>query len=102
MAAFKSDASHIVASEKTENSSPILKKNNGGKDFDRAHQFIQNAIDRAETDEGVDLKALRRRIDWKIVPLMLCCYTIQFVDKVLLNVGDSGELNRWHSKADEA
>ena len=33
-----------------------------------------------------DLKALRRRIDWHIVPIMFCCYTMQFIDKVLLNV----------------
>lgn len=93
MAAFNSDASHVIASEKTKYSysSTIWRKSNGGKDFDRAHQFIQNATDRADTDQGVDLKALRRRIDWKIVPLMLCCYTIQFVDKVLLNVGESDE-----------
>lgn len=91
MAAFNSDASHVIASEKTEYSSTIWRKSDAGKDLDRAHQFIQNATDRADTDQGVDLKALRRRIDWKIVPLMLCCYTIQFVDKVLLNVGESDE-----------
>ncbi|KAK0651179.1 major facilitator superfamily domain-containing protein [Cercophora newfieldiana] len=33
----------------------------------------------------VNLAALRRKIDWHIVPLMFCCYTMQFLDKVILN-----------------
>lgn len=97
MAFFKSDASHVVASEAEEKSSAGLgknKNNNGGKDFDRAHQYILNSIDGAETDISVDLKALRRRIDWKIVPLMFCCYTIQFIDKVLLNVSQYDDFKR--------
>lgn len=32
------------------------------------------------------LKALRRKIDWHIVPIMFCCYAMQLIDKVLLNV----------------
>jgi len=35
---------------------------------------------------NVDMKALRRKIDWHIVPLMFLCYTMQFLDKVILNV----------------
>jgi hypothetical protein len=34
----------------------------------------------------VDEKALLRRIDWRIVPIMFFCYIMQFVDKVLVNV----------------
>ncbi len=36
--------------------------------------------------EALDLKALRRKIDWRIVPLAFLCYTMQFIDKVLINV----------------
>lgn len=32
--------------------------------------------------------SLRHRIDWRIVPIMFACYTMQFLDKVLLNVRD--------------
>jgi hypothetical protein len=40
-----------------------------------------------DTDsEPIDLAALRRKIDWHIVPLMFLCYTLQFLDKVILNV----------------
>jgi hypothetical protein len=42
--------------------------------------------DNAETDI-VDIKRLRRKVDWRIVPLMFGCYTMQFLDKVILNVG---------------
>lgn len=34
----------------------------------------------------IDMAALRRKIDWHIVPLMFLCYTLQFLDKVILNV----------------
>jgi hypothetical protein len=33
-----------------------------------------------------ELKGLRRKIDLHIVPMMFCCYTMQFLDKVILNV----------------
>ena len=55
-----------------------------GKDLDKAYWFVQEH-DAAQWS-ALDLKALRRKIDWRIVPLMFCCYTMQFIDKVLLNV----------------
>jgi hypothetical protein len=36
--------------------------------------------------DATSVKALRRKIDWHIVPVMFCCYTMQFLDKVILNV----------------
>ncbi|RPA93284.1 MFS general substrate transporter [Choiromyces venosus 120613-1] len=30
-------------------------------------------------------KSLIRKIDWRIVPIMFACYTMQFIDKVLIN-----------------
>jgi sugar phosphate permease len=30
-------------------------------------------------------KALVRKIDWRIVPLMWCCYFLQYLDKTLIN-----------------
>lgn len=35
----------------------------------------------------IDEKALVRRIDYRIVPLLFCCYLMGFLDKVLINVG---------------
>jgi hypothetical protein len=40
----------------------------------------------------VDLQALRRKIDWRIVPIMFLCYTVQFLDKVNINVCFSSPL----------
>lgn len=92
MAVFKSDASHIIASEERERSGAVLENNNDEMNFDRAYQYILNSIHRDDTNTSLDLTALRRRIDWKIVPLMLCCYTVTFIDKVLLNVSERDEL----------
>lgn len=37
-------------------------------------------------DSQVDLRALRRKIDRRLIPYMFCCYILQFLDKVMLNV----------------
>ncbi len=56
-----------------------------GRDLDKAYWYVQEH----DTSQWslLELKALRRKIDWWIVPIMFCCYTMQFIDKVLLNVG---------------
>ncbi|KAJ5112046.1 hypothetical protein N7532_000091 [Penicillium argentinense] len=38
-----------------------------------------------ESEVSVDLKALRRKIDCRLLPFMFCCYVLQFLDKVMLN-----------------
>lgn len=35
---------------------------------------------------AVDVRALRKRVDKRIVPIMFLCYTAHFVDRSLLNV----------------
>lgn len=55
-----------------------------GRDLDKAYWYVQEH-DTAQWS-ALELKALRRKIDWWIVPIMFCCYTMQFIDKVLLNV----------------
>jgi hypothetical protein len=59
-----------------------------GGDIDEAYLYMQDAKrhDDVEMSPG-EIKRLRRKIDWWIVPIMLCCYTMQFIDKVSLNVG---------------
>ncbi|KAK5661044.1 hypothetical protein OQA88_12423 [Cercophora sp. LCS_1] len=54
---------------------------------DQAWEFLNTHRDAANHEDGsaVDLAKLRRKIDWHIVPLMFCCYTMQFLDKVILN-----------------
>jgi GMP synthase-like glutamine amidotransferase len=54
------------------------------KDVDAAWMFLNGHRD-AHADTTA-LKALRRKIDFRIVPIMFLCYTMQFLDKVILNV----------------
>lgn len=56
------------------------------REFDRARQYILDSSFTEANSSTVDLSAVRSKIDWRIVPIMFCCYTMQFVDKVLLNV----------------
>lgn len=62
---------------------PSVEKN-GGDDLDEAFQYLHDHTG-AEI-EGVNLKSLRRKIDWHIVPIMFACYILQFLDKVVINV----------------
>lgn len=36
-------------------------------------------------------RALRRRVDLRVIPFLCCCYTLNFLDKVLLNVRHFGK-----------
>lgn len=55
-------------------------------DPDQAYDFLKSAIASQDAVAQVDLKKLRRKVDWYIVPVMFLCYTVQFIDKVSLNV----------------
>lgn len=46
-------------------------------------------------DSQVDLSALRRKIDRRLMPYMFCCYVLQFLDKVMLNVSFSSNSAVW-------
>ncbi|KAF5024479.1 hypothetical protein F66182_3419 [Fusarium sp. NRRL 66182] len=52
---------------------------------DAAWKFLDQNREAVEASEAVDIDKMRRKIDWHIVPLMFCCYTMQFLDKVILN-----------------
>jgi len=52
------------------------------KNGDSALEFLKNAHDvGALTPEGE--RRLLRKIDWMIMPLMWCCYCLQYLDKTL-------------------
>jgi hypothetical protein len=51
-------------------------------DGDKALEFLRGEAEIGE-GEDVDEKALVRKIDWMIVPLMFCCYLLQYLDKSL-------------------
>ena len=77
----------IVADARPEPSGPHV-TNQTARDLDQAFWYVQESSigDDGYLSSASDMKALRRKIDWHIVPIMFCCYTMQFIDKVLLNV----------------
>ncbi|KAG5988322.1 hypothetical protein E4U43_004786, partial [Claviceps pusilla] len=82
--ATKTDIHHTASSSSSDNANGSLSANGGITNVDAAWTFLDHHRDIAGVD-AVDLNALRRRIDWHIVPLMFLCYTMQFLDKVILN-----------------
>ena len=49
---------------------------------DTAWKYLRDHHDAADT---ASLKKLKWKIDLHIVPLMFCCYTMQFLDKLVYN-----------------
>jgi hypothetical protein len=88
----------IVASSERSGMTPTppgthVPVDSNNKDLDLAFKYINNAKDDDEViAHDVDLKALRRRIDWRILPVMFLVYAVGFLDKVILNVSHSASL----------
>lgn len=52
------------------------------KDADKALEFLK--YNETGEEQGiVDERALVKRIDWMIVPIMFACYFLQYLDKSL-------------------
>lgn len=54
------------------------------QDLDQAYWYVHEHH-AAAVATPYELPRIRRKIDWWIVPIMFLCYTMQFIDKVLLN-----------------
>ena len=54
------------------------------RNADAALEFLRNGKDTTPMTLQ-DEKALKRKIDWRIVPLMFVCYLLQYLDKTLIN-----------------
>lgn len=67
--------SDVYAQDNTEKS-PIF------KDGDKALAFLRTEAAVGEGEE-IDEKRLVRKIDFMVVPLMFCCYLLQYLDKSL-------------------
>lgn len=52
------------------------------RDGDKALDFLRREAEVGE-GENIDEKQLVRKIDRMIVPLMFCCYLLQYLDKSL-------------------
>lgn len=53
---------------------------------DRHDEAVVYLEGHGDVHPNVDLVALRRKIDRRLLPYMFCCYVLQFLDKVMLNV----------------
>ena len=56
------------------------------KETDQAYEFLAKHHVSSDATSHINLKALRRKIDWHVVTIMFLCYTMQFIDKISLNV----------------
>lgn len=54
------------------------------RDGDKALDFLRSEAEVGEGEE-IDEKKLVWKIDKMVVPLMFCCYLLQYLDKSLLN-----------------
>ncbi|CEJ61727.1 allantoate permease [Penicillium brasilianum] len=52
---------------------------------DRHDEAVVYLEGHGDVHPNVDLVALRRKIDRRLLPYMFCCYVLQFLDKVMLN-----------------
>lgn len=82
--------------EKPLGSTPPKEKTTGASHsgMDKAFVFIAQNREAEPEASNVDLKALRRRVDLHIVPIMFMCFVAQFLDKVLLNYAAVMSLNQ--------
>ena len=74
-----------VEDERIDTPPAVATESIDSKDIDRAFVYLARQ-DQSQLDNNVDLKALRRKIDWRIIPVMTACFGLQFLDKVLINV----------------
>lgn len=71
-----------------ENKHDVTDKHLNHARIDQAYSYMLQARGSGIVEKSPgEIKRLRRKIDWWIVPIMFCCYTMQFLDKVSLNVG---------------
>lgn len=87
------DVPQTASSSTSSDKAPAFLPSAGVTNVDAAWKFLNDHREIVGVD-AVNLNALRRKIDWHIVPLMFLCYTMQFLDKVILNVSIIGYLSK--------
>lgn len=63
----------------------VTQVSNNPSNVDAAWTYLNHHARPTVESGTIDIRRLRRKIDWHIVPIMFCCYTMQFLDKVILN-----------------
>ncbi|KAF2228086.1 major facilitator superfamily domain-containing protein [Elsinoe ampelina] len=64
----------------------------GGKD--NALMFLEQHQDERIEADPATLKRLRRKVDYMVIPFLMFCYALNFIDKVLLNYAAVMGLNQ--------
>lgn len=72
------------ASTETSTPTPEVGEVRDVSNADAALRFLRHEGE-APPMTADDEKKLRRKIDWMIMPLMWCCYCLQYLDKTLIN-----------------
>ncbi|OBT65510.1 hypothetical protein VE03_05032 [Pseudogymnoascus sp. 23342-1-I1] len=79
----------VVGGSETDTTSPasptVGAERERGDDLDDAFKYLHDHADAGGESTSINLVALRRKIDWRIVPIMFACYVLQFLDKVVIN-----------------
>ena len=84
---FDKEAS--MAANTKENGVEETQVSSGLKSIDDAWSYLNTQHHDGHDADSINIKALRRKIDRRLVPIMFGCYTMQFLDKVILNVSDN-------------
>lgn len=73
----------------TEKKAVLSEHSDSDSRYDQALDFLKQH----KNDAAVSLsrqasftRTLRKRVDLRVIPFLCCCYTLNFLDKVLLNV----------------
>lgn len=75
------------------NDAVIASHSDNDSRFDQALDFLKQHKNEAAVSlsrQASFTRALRRRVDFRVIPFLCCCYTLNFLDKVLLNVRHFG------------
>ncbi|KAF4551512.1 Thiamine pathway transporter-like protein 1 [Elsinoe fawcettii] len=79
-----------------------LKQSQDPRVKDNALLFLEQHIDEPVDTDPDMLRRLRRKVDYMVIPFLMLCYTLNFIDKVLLNYAAVMGLNQsLHLKGDE-
>ena len=63
------------------------------QDLDQAYWYVRDHVG-VEAASPRGIRRIQTKVDWCIVPIMFLCYTMQFIDKVLLNYAAVMGLNK--------
>lgn len=62
-----------------------LGQKQSSESLDKAALYLHNHA-QSVGERSVNSRGLLRKIDWKIIPIAFACYTMQFMDKININV----------------